>query len=281
MSKVEEKTRGGKKSLQRNLWKMILTIALPLMLVIMAIATLGLWYAWQYNTILGNITTASYFNQDFKDDIDSKMYHYVINRQYSLGLPIEEVKKAEDIASELIAITTEQKSMRAISSVLNLSYNLEDQIYQVANAEGYSDRQEMLENRIYYLTDLIEEYMYTYLYYEAVPGYPSIRHDLRHNLSDVDRPDHVTASAVHSPSQLKKSQPKAYRSCGQFMLASGGDRPRRTYRPRSNTGRCQGSAVGFRWHRTDGGPPEAPDGGKHHAGEAATPSRVGPAAGAD
>ena len=45
----------------------------------------------RYNAILNNVTTASNFNQDFKDNVDLKMYYYVIDSQYSEGLPIEEV----------------------------------------------------------------------------------------------------------------------------------------------------------------------------------------------
>jgi two-component system sensor histidine kinase YesM len=38
---------------------------------------------------------------------------------------------------------------------------------EIAETEEYNLREEQLENNIYILTDLIQEYMYTYLYYEA------------------------------------------------------------------------------------------------------------------
>ncbi|MDO5111198.1 MAG: sensor histidine kinase [Clostridia bacterium] len=160
--------KSAKMRMQGKLWNMILTVALPLMLVIVVIASIGIWYAWQYNAILNNVTTASDFNQNFKDDVDLKMYYYVIDSQYSEGLPIEEVQSAEAIARKLIDMSTEKESMRAITSVLNLCHNLEEKIHQIAATEDYEARQEQLENNIYILTDLIQEYMYTYLYYEAV-----------------------------------------------------------------------------------------------------------------
>ena len=69
--------------MQSKLWKMILIVALPLMIVIFLIATIGIGYVLQYNAILNNVTTASNFNvisssdfnQSWADDIDSKMYH--------------------------------------------------------------------------------------------------------------------------------------------------------------------------------------------------------------
>ena len=158
----------GKITMQSKLWKMILIVALPLMVVIMAIASIGIGYALQYNAILNNVTTASDFNQNFKENVDQKMYYYVIDSQYSEGLPIEEVKSAETIARKLIDTTTEKDSLRPISSVLNLCHNLEEKIYQIEETEGYESRMDQLTDDVYMMTDLIQEYMYTYLYYEAV-----------------------------------------------------------------------------------------------------------------
>lgn len=146
---------------------MILIVALPLMSVIIAIASIGIGYALQYNAILKNVTTASDFNQNFKDDVDLKMYYYVIDSQYSEGLPAGEVQSAKMIAQKLIDTTTEKDSLRAIISVLNLCSNLEDKMRQIAQTNEYDSRENQLKNNIYVLTDLIQKYMYTYLYYEA------------------------------------------------------------------------------------------------------------------
>ncbi len=142
-------------------------VALPPMIVIIAIASIGITYALQYHAILNNVTAASDFNQNFKDDVDLKMYYYVINSQYSEGLPTEEVQSARAIAQKLIDTTTEKESLRAIRSVLNLCHNLENDMLKIAETEQYDSRVDQLENNIYIQTDLIQKYMYTYLYYEA------------------------------------------------------------------------------------------------------------------
>ncbi len=154
--------------MQSKLWNIILIVSFPLMVVIIVIAFLGIGYVLQYNAILNNVTTASDFNRNFKDDVDLKMYYFVIESQYSEGLPRKEVQSAELIARKLIDTTTEKDSLRAISSVLNLCHNLGDKINQIAETKEYNSREDQLENNIYILTDLIQEYMYTYLYYEAV-----------------------------------------------------------------------------------------------------------------
>lgn len=154
--------------MQRKIWNMILIVALPLMIVIIAVAAIGVGYALQYNEILNNVTTASDFNRNFKENIDLKMYYYVIDSQYSEGLPIEEVQLAEAIARKLIDTTTEKDSLRSINSVLSLCQNLEAKIYQIKDTKDYNSRMDQLNNNIYIDTELIQDYMYQYLYYEAV-----------------------------------------------------------------------------------------------------------------
>ena len=161
------KAKSGKMTMQSKLWTMILIVALPPMAVIVGIASIGIVYALQYHAILNNVTTASYFNQNFKDDVDDKMYYYVIDSQYSEGLPAKEVQSAKTIAQKLIDTTTEKDSLRAISSVLSLCDNLEDKMQKIAETTEYDSRMDQLNNNIYITTGLIQEYMYTYLYYEA------------------------------------------------------------------------------------------------------------------
>jgi len=161
--------------MQSKLWKMILIVALPLMIVIFLIATIGIGYVLQYNAILNNVTTASNFNvisssdfnQSWADDIDSKMYHYVIKSQYSTGLPLVEVESAKAIAQKLKDTTTEKNSLRAINSVLNMCEKLEEKMLQIKDTEEYDARMNLLETDIYGMTELILQYMNIYLYYEA------------------------------------------------------------------------------------------------------------------
>ena len=164
---LHRKTKNGKITMQAKLWKMILIVSVPLMIMIIVIASIGIGYALQYKAILNNVTMASEFNQNFKDDVDLKMYYYVIDSQLSEGLPLKEVQSAEMIARKLTETTTKKESLRAINSVLNLCHNLQDKMEKIAETKEYNSREEQLVNNIYILTDMIQEYMYTYLYYEA------------------------------------------------------------------------------------------------------------------
>ena len=168
MESVSWSSKSTKTTMQKKLWKMILIVTIPLMLIIILVVGVALGYGLQYNSILNNVTTASDFNRDFTDNIKTKMYYYVIDSQYSEGMPTEEVKSAEAIARKLIETTAEKDSLRAINSVLNLCHNLEDKMQEIAATSGYDSRMSQLNDNIYVMADLIQEYMYTYLYYEAV-----------------------------------------------------------------------------------------------------------------
>lgn len=153
--------------LESYIGTLIKVIIIPLALVIFFIASIFFLYSQRYNSILKNVTTASEFNQNFKADINLKMYYFVIESRYSEGVPTDDVKNAASIAQSLIKTTTRKDSLTAITSVLNLCETLEDKMNQIAKTDNFNARQTQLENNIYVLTDLIQVYMYNYLYYEA------------------------------------------------------------------------------------------------------------------
>ncbi len=170
MKRFMRRAQNGKITMQSKLWRMILFVALPLMLVILAIATIGIVYSFQYQAILNNVTAASSFNQkSFKDDIDSKMYYYVIDSQDKKPLPdiIAEVQSARKIARKLSDTTSEKESIRAISGVLKLFGNLEDHMREIEKTHEYDSRMAQWKTNVCGTTELIQKFMYTYLYYEA------------------------------------------------------------------------------------------------------------------
>ncbi len=155
-------------SIQSRMRRMVVA-SFGFMAAVLAVTlALVLAYSSQYKNLLHNVTTASEFNQDFKENIDLKMYYYVIESRYSEGLPIQEVQAAQALAKDLLDSTSQKDSLQAVTSVLDLCENLEEKIYQIEQTQSYDSRQMQLENNIYVLTALIQEYMYNYLYYESV-----------------------------------------------------------------------------------------------------------------
>lgn len=154
-------------SIRSRLYRVIGLITAVTGIIMVAVLFLLQGYNNQYGKMLYNITTASEFNQEFKNHIDQKMYYYVVESQYSEGLPVDEVRAAQKLARDLLQSTTQKESHQAISSVLDLCETLETKMYQIADTENFDERMSQLENNIYVLTSLVEEYMYSYLYWEA------------------------------------------------------------------------------------------------------------------
>ena len=113
-------------SIRRRMHLLILIVTILMMVIASAVLMLLFSYNSLYSRVLYNVTTASEFNRDFKNIIDQKMYYYVIESQYSEGLPISEVSAAKELARDLISSTTQKDSLQAITSVLDLCENLED-----------------------------------------------------------------------------------------------------------------------------------------------------------
>lgn len=155
-------------SIQSRMRRMVVASCGFMASVLVVTLALVLAYNGQYRDLLYNVTTASEFNQDFKENIDLKMYYYVIESRYSEGLPIQEVQAAQALAKDLLRSTSQKDSLQAVTSVLDLCENLEEKIYQIEQTQSYDGRQMQLENNVYVLTALIQEYMYNYLYYESV-----------------------------------------------------------------------------------------------------------------
>ena len=154
-------------SIKGRLRHLVAAISIVLAVLLVSVLLMLGSYSSHYARLLHNVTTASEFNREFKDTSDLRMYYYVIESQYSQGLPIEEVRAAQTLAKSLIDTTFQKNSRQAITSVLDLCENLEGKIYQIEETSDYDQRLTQLENNVYVLTSLVEEYMYTYLYYEA------------------------------------------------------------------------------------------------------------------
>lgn len=153
------------RSIAGKLYRLILDFFVPMVLLATVILMLLVSYNVRNAAITGNITTASRFNQDFRADVDLKMYYYVTGA--SQELPEAEIEAARALAQTLLSNTTNSESRKAAESVLGLCDSLSARIQRIQNTQGYDKRMEQLETSVYVITELIEEYMYTYLYHEA------------------------------------------------------------------------------------------------------------------
>lgn len=153
------------KSLNSRILSLITAVFVPMLLLSLSILFLLIVYNAQYDSISNNIVKTSTFNQDFKDDVDLKMYYFVSGS--SDELPYTEIEAAKNLAESLTRTTENPDSRRAISNVLNLCDSLYESIDKIKETEGYDNRITQLETNVYVITQLIQDHVYTYLYFEA------------------------------------------------------------------------------------------------------------------
>ena len=83
--------RMDRSSISGRMYRLIASMALPILLVSLLILGLLIAFNLQYSAVSSNITDASGFNQDFKNEVDLKMYSYVTGS--SEELPTEESRR--------------------------------------------------------------------------------------------------------------------------------------------------------------------------------------------
>lgn len=154
-----------KNTIKGKIYSLSAYIFIGMFAITIFVLALLLMYSFQYSSVSGNITNASNFSQNFKNDVDLKMYYFVSGS--SDELPFEEVRTARELALGLLENSKDGESCKALNNVINLCDNLENYIHKIENTDGYDNRMEQLDTNIYVITKLIEEHMYTYLYHEA------------------------------------------------------------------------------------------------------------------
>lgn len=153
--------QSGDHSIQGRLNRLILQMFIPVLAILICIVLMLVVRNYQYASVSGNIIDASGFNQNFKDEVDLKMYQFVSGS--SDQLPWDEVRTAQELAEKLLDSTQNSESHKAIENVLYLCDSLETSITKIQETERYDQRMEQLETNIYVITQLIQEHIYTYL----------------------------------------------------------------------------------------------------------------------
>ena len=163
--------------------KKILTLAavvtLPFILLVMYLLASMASYSNTYSEIVSNMTVANNYNLNFKEEMDESLYKlgvgYVtldnIESDKSLKNPYVLIEELRSEFTRLTAITTESESKLWLESLLRNINALEkrvDDIVDSIDAGGrYSENIEMLDNNIYILTELIQDDIQYYIYYQT------------------------------------------------------------------------------------------------------------------
>ena len=157
--------RKSSNTVQKKMYRLLLQMFIPLGGILIAIFAMLITRNVMYASVSGNIVKASSFNQNFKDEIDLQMYLYVAGS--SDEIPWDDIAAARNLAEDLLKNTSNPDGRKTINNVLSLCDKLTGYMESIEKTTSYDDRMDQLKKNIYVSTQLIEDYMYSYLYYEA------------------------------------------------------------------------------------------------------------------
>ena len=157
--------RLNRNTVQGKMYRLMLQMFIPIAVILVSIFVMLLTRNLMYASVSGNIVKVSDFNLDFKKQVDEQVYFYVTG--YSDEMPWDDVKSARALAEELLKNTSNPDGRKTINNVLSLCDKLSGYMESIEMTTSYDDRMDQLKKNIYVSTQLIEDYMYSYLYYEA------------------------------------------------------------------------------------------------------------------
>ncbi len=155
--------------IRRQILRILLPFSAAILTAIVILICMMVNTSNHYSAVLENAKTATDFNKEFKDTLDSEMYSFVIRPRSEIteeNLPVAELEHAVDVLERLDRTTTLVDNKWRIRSMLNWCGNLRDYMVEIAGTKRYDDRMELLERNIRGetgLTLLIETFMHDYL----------------------------------------------------------------------------------------------------------------------
>ncbi len=153
-------------------------------------------YSTAYDKIVRRITSANNYNLNFKEEMDESMYKIVveaetfesIDKNSDLKNPYKLIKSARQNFTNLKEITSSRESLDWIKRILLNLDTLKDRINEIrdnlAQTGHYEENIKMLESDIYILTEMFQEEIQYYIYYET-QNFEEIRQSLNEQVTNV------------------------------------------------------------------------------------------------
>ena len=186
-------------SLNKRLSLLVATILIPLVILICYLLVSLMNFCQAYDQIIWNIRYANEYCADFKRKIDDSMYLAVIQSVTFAELgeeqntiePYEYMEKVRENCNKLMDVATSSQSRRQVVRMQKSLDTLKDRIHDIEvnlelnlrreapQSELHKQNIELWENSVCILTEIMEDAMHEYIYYESV-SFGSIQSELTH-----------------------------------------------------------------------------------------------------
>lgn len=154
-------------------------VAVPFLIMVVYLIFALHNYSAAYDTIVSNMTVANNYNLNFKEEMDESLYKLVVGAATfetikdddSLEDPYVLIDELREDFDKLMRITTDGESRTWLQILLRNIDTLEDKVGDISEnlgtADSYDTNIEMLDNNIYIMTELIQDNIQYYIYYQT------------------------------------------------------------------------------------------------------------------
>lgn len=191
-------------SLQQKLNMLLLICLVPLALMIVYLLATVNRFSERYDDIVKRITMANAYNMNFKEDMDYLMYIIVVNSERAEDLvdveqPQELIDEVREVFGQLYETADAGYAKNRLKGILKSLNTLEDRVEEIeadALVSGsYDKNMERLDMNVRILTELIQEQIQKYIYYE-VTNLEELRADIRSDVETAIRISVVIFAAI-------------------------------------------------------------------------------------
>ena len=163
-------------SLKRRLNMLLVVCLIPLTIMIFYLIILVDRFSERYDVVVEKITMANAYNLTLKEDIDYIMYVVVVNSERAQEIvdttrPHTIIAKARQVFGNLYEKADGDYARNQLDGILRCLNTLEDRIGEIeedALVSGtYDENMVRLDLNVRILTELIQEQIQEYIYYEA------------------------------------------------------------------------------------------------------------------
>lgn len=172
-------TKKIKFSIRNKILLLSAAVALPFLLLVVYLLISMSDYSQNYDRIVSSMTVANNYNLKFKEEMDESLYKLVVGyvdfdtiaEDDTLRDPYDLMNELREEFTRLMNSTAEAESRVWIQSLMRNIDTLEkrvDDIRKSLEAGGrYNENIENLDNNIYILTQLIQDDIQYYIYYQT------------------------------------------------------------------------------------------------------------------
>lgn len=182
-------------SIRNKILLLSAAIVLPFLLLLFYLLASMANYSKVYDDIVSNITVANNYNLNFKEEMDESMYKLVvgyvtfdnISEYETLKDPYMLIGELRDEFSKLLDVSVEGESRLWLQSLFRNLDTLEDRVDDIVESTEsggqYDDNIERLDTNIYVLTELIQDDIQYYIYYQT-QSMEEVTNDLNGQIRD-------------------------------------------------------------------------------------------------